>query len=349
VTGYYEAPSRLRPAPDLRVVPLDTIWVHEDPDPSRFVALRDAIGKQGVLENPVVVGSVTAAAADRHRFVHLDGANRIAALRALGCTQVVVQVVDVHQPQQVRLSTWAHRTWVDPVDFLRHLQRLPEVDLQPLSRVGDATEDRAAAAFIFCKQGAYQLCLQKPTVTSRIAALHAAVSLYSGRIERYQLPLWPEPHIVARHLATGALDEPHHVLITFVPLQAADFSELASRGVRVPPGVTRFVLRGGRAMGVNAPLSILGPNGRAASADNWLATVRKEQPVIMPGPCRVREFLGWREYDDDEPLLLYHQNRDLSQCAIRDRGTQGRQDRHGGARHVGLWPPDLISGHPRTP
>jgi ParB-like chromosome segregation protein Spo0J len=170
VTGYYEAPARLRPAPDLRVVPLDTIWVHEDPDPSRFVALRDAIGKQGVLENPVVVGSVTAAAADRHRFVHLDGANRIAALRALGCTHVVVQVVDVHQPQQVRLSTWAHRTWVDPVDFLRHLQRLPEVDLQPLSRVGDATEDRAAAAFIFCKQGAYQLCLQKPTVTSRICS-----------------------------------------------------------------------------------------------------------------------------------------------------------------------------------
>jgi hypothetical protein len=117
VTGYYEAPARLRPAPDLRVVPLDTIWVHEDPGPSRFVALRDAIGKQGVLENPVVVGSVTAAAADRHRFVHLDGANRIAALRALGCTHVVVQVVDLHRPQHVRLSAWAHRAWVDPVAF----------------------------------------------------------------------------------------------------------------------------------------------------------------------------------------------------------------------------------------
>jgi hypothetical protein len=307
VTGYYEAPAPLRPAPDLRVVPLDTIWVHEGSDPSRFVALRDAIGRQGVLENPVVVGSVTDAAAGEHRFVHLDGANRVAVLRALGCTHVVVQVVDLHQPQQVRLSTWAHRTWVNSVDFLGRLQRLPEVDLQPLSLVGDATEDSVAAAFIFCKHGAYQLCLQKPTVISRIAALHATVSLYSGHIERCQLPLRPEPHIVASHLATGALDEPDHALITFVPLKATDFLELASQAVRVPPGVTRFVLRGGRAMGVNAPLSILGPNGCAASAGNWLATLREERPVIMPGPCRVREYLGWRDYDDDEPLLLYHE------------------------------------------
>jgi hypothetical protein len=309
MAGYYEAPAPPRPAPDLRVVPLDTVWVHEDPDPSRFVALRDAIGKQGVLENPVVVGSVTGAAADRHRFVHLDGANRVAALRALGCTHVPVQVVDLHQPQQVRLSTWAHRTWVDPVDFLGQLQHLPEVDLQPLSRVCDTTAARAAAAFIFCKQGAYQLCLRRPTVASRLATLQAAVSLYSRRIERYQLPLWPEPHIVARHLETGAVDEPQHVLITFVPLQAEDFLHLASQGVRVPPGVTRFVLHGGRAMGVNAPLSILGPHGCTASADNWLATLRKEQPVIMAGPCRVREYPGWRDYDDDEPLLLYHEIR----------------------------------------
>ena len=309
MAGFYVAPPPLRPAPDLRVVPLDTIWVHEDYDRSRLLALQDAIGKQGVLENPVVVGSLTAAVAGKHRFVHLDGANRVAALRSLGCTHVVVQVVDLHRPQQVWLSTWAHRTWVDPVQFLGHLQRLPEVDLQPLSRPSEVTEDRTAAAFIFCKQGAYQLSLRRPTVNSRIAVLHATVSLYRRRIERCLLPLWPEPHIVAGHLATSAPDQPERVLITFVPLEATDFSELASQGVRIPPGVTRFVLRGGRAMGVNAPLSILRSGGCGVSADTWLAIVRKEQPVIMRGPCRVREYLGWRDYDDDEPLILYHGRR----------------------------------------
>jgi hypothetical protein len=320
VSGYYVAQAPLRPAPYLLVVPLDTIWIHEECDPSRFVALLDAMRKQRVLENPVVVGSVASAAAGEHWFVHLDGANRLAALRSLGCTHVVVQVVDLRQPLQVRLSTWAHLTSVDSVDFLGHLQRLPEVDLQQLSRESDATEDRAAAAFIFCRQGAYRLSLRRPTVTSRIAILQATVSLYSQRIERYQLPLWPEPHIVAGHLATSALDKPDRVLITFVPLEAADFLELASQGVRVPPGVTRFILCGGRAMGINAPLSILGSGGCAASADNWLATVRKEQPVIMRGPCRVREYLGWRDYDDDEPLLVYHDSRsafEAKKCIVR--------------------------------
>jgi len=307
VTRYYDAPTPLRP--DLRMVPLDAIWIHEHCDRSRLGALLDAIGEQGVLENPVVVGSVTPAVAGEHRFVHLDGANRVAALRSLSCTHVVVQVVDLRHAQQVKLSTWAHLTSVDPVDFLRHLERLPEVDLRPLSREGDATEYPAAAAFIFCRQGAYLLSLRKPTVISRIAVLQATVSLYSRRIERYQLPLWPEQHIVTRHLATSAPDEPDRVLITFVPLAASDFLELVSQGVRMPPGVTRFVLRGGRAVGINAPLSILGCDRCAASADNWLATIRKKQPVIMPGPCRVREYLGWRDYDDDEPLLLYHGKR----------------------------------------
>jgi len=294
-------------APDLRVVPLDTIWVHENPDPSRFLALLDAIGQQGVLESPVVVSSITAATVGHHRFVQLDGANRVAALRALGCTHVAVQVADLQQPQQVRLSTWAHRAWVDPVDFLGHLQRLPEVDLQPLSRAGEATEDHAAAAFIFCKQGTYQLSLRKSTVVNRIATLRAVVTLYSRHIERYKLPLWPEPQVVAKHLATGGFDEPRHVLITFVPLRAEDFLELASQGIPVPPGVTRFVLHGGRAMGLNVPLSILGPGACAANTNTWLATLCEVQPVIVPGPCRVREYLGWREYD--EPLLVYHENR----------------------------------------
>ena len=305
MASYYDAPTSLRP--DLRVVPLDTIWIHENCDRSRLPALLDAIGEQGVLENPVIVGSVTPAG--EHRFVHLDGANRVAALRSLGCTHVAVQVVDLCHAQQVRLSTWAHVTSVDPVDFLSHLERLPEVDLRPLGREGNATDYPAAAAFIFSRQGAYLLSLRRPTAISRIAVLQAMVSLYSRRIERYQLPLWPEPHIVTRHLATSASDEPDHILITFVPLVPSDFLELASQGVQMPPGVTRFVLRCGRAIGINAPLSILGSDRCTASADNWLATVHKEQPAVMPGPCRVREYLGWRDYDDDEPLLLYHGKR----------------------------------------
>jgi hypothetical protein len=306
------ADSRPAPAwsaPDLRVVPIDTIWLHENPDPSRSLALIDSIRQQGELENPIVVSSVTADVPGHCSCVHLDGANRLIALRALGCTRVAVQVVDLYQPQQVRLSTWAHRTRVEAVDFLGHLKRLPGADLQPLSREWEATMDPATAAFIFCQQGAYQLSLQKPTLVNRIEMLQMMVAFYGRRIERYKLPLLPEPQVVARHLAPGAPDEPHHVLITFVPLRPEEFLELVSRRVQAPPGMTRFVLHGGRVIGLNVPLALLGPGTCASSADTWLASLRGVQPVIMPGPCRVLDYLGWRDYDDEEPLLVYHPTR----------------------------------------
>jgi len=326
-------PAPLWPAPDLRVVPLDTIWVHENLDPLRFVALRDVIGQQRILANPVVVSSVTPAAPGKPRFVHLDGANRLAALRALGCTQVVVQVVDLYQPQQVQLSTWAHRTCVDLIDFFGHLQRLPEVDIQPLRQAGEAMQD-TAAAFIFCKQGTYQLSLRRPTVVNRVAALQAVVALYCRCIERYKLPLLPEPQVVARHLATGTPDEPHHVLLTFVPLRVEDFLALASQGIPVPPGVTRFVLHGGRALGLNVPLSILGPSTCPTRANDWLATLREVQPVIVPGPCRMQEYLGWREYDDDEPLLVYHAARGVNMVPERLWGERAWRVRATAARRA---------------
>ena len=62
-------------------------------------------------------------------------------------------------------------------------------------------------------------------------------------------------------------------------------------------------------MGLNVPLSLLRAGTCATSAAAWLATLRGVQPVIVPGPCRVREYLGWRDYEADEPLLVYHPTR----------------------------------------
>jgi hypothetical protein len=68
------ADARLAPAwpcPDLRVVPLESIWSHEHIDQSRSGALQNAIRQQGMLENPVVVSAIPAAAPGPHRFIQL--------------------------------------------------------------------------------------------------------------------------------------------------------------------------------------------------------------------------------------------------------------------------------------
>ena len=295
--------SRLAPAlqaPDLRVVPIDSIRVHEDFDPSRCPALRDAIAQQGQLANPVIVGQLSTTAPGNHRFVHLDGANRLAVLRALGCTRVVVQVVDLYQPQQVGLATWAHRTQVDPIAFLAYLQSLSGAHVQPIA--GDVSEAPAAAACIFLNNGAYQLTLRQPDVLTWVETLRAIVAFYSTRLERHKLPLVPEPQAVARHVRTGAHAE-RMALITFAPPPIESFLALALQGLTAPPGVTRFMLYGGRALGLNVALDCLGAGACAARVDACLVACREVLPVIVPGPCWVKEYAGWRDYD--EPLLLY--------------------------------------------
>ncbi len=225
--------SRLAPAlqaPDLRVVPIDSIRVHEDFDPSRCPALRDAIAQQGQLANPVIVG--------------------------------------------------AH--------------------VQPIA--GDVSVAPAAAACIFLNNGAYQLTLRQPDVLTWVETLRAIVAFYSTRLERHKLPLVPEPQAVARHVRTGAHAE-RMALITFAPPPIESFLALALQGLTAPPGVTRFMLYGGRALGLNVALDCLGAGACAARVDACLAACREVLPVIVPGPCRVKEYAGWRDYD--EPLLLY--------------------------------------------
>src|SRR5262249_43417076 len=168
--------------------------------------------------------------------------------------------------------TWAHRTWVEPDKFFEQLQDLPGVDIQPLYQQGAAITDHATAACIFCKQGAYQLSLRQPTVVHRSLTLQAVVAPYNRYIERHKLPLVPAPQVVAQYVVPGVHDTLHAVLLTFGPLPTEEFLALVALGVPTPPGVTRFVLPEGRAMGLNVPLALLGPGMGISRADAWLDT-----------------------------------------------------------------------------
>lgn len=90
---------------DLRFVPLARVYIHEDFEEGRSAVLRQAVQAQGTLRNPPIVAAV-----GPRQYLHLDGANRLTTLRALGYTYTLVQVVRL---EEQRLGLWSHRARLD--------------------------------------------------------------------------------------------------------------------------------------------------------------------------------------------------------------------------------------------
>jgi hypothetical protein len=89
--------------PTLKIVPVESIMLHEDADPGRLDRLKARIKAAGVIRNPVVAASDHGAAS----HVLLDGVNRLEALRWLGAKHILLQEVDLDDEHLV-LSVWHH-------------------------------------------------------------------------------------------------------------------------------------------------------------------------------------------------------------------------------------------------
>ena len=89
--------------PDLRVLPMDALLLHEQADKKRVARLETRLHKDGYLKNPPIVAPIPGT----ERYVVLDGANRTSAVRRIGCPHLLVQVVD-YNSNSVQLLTWHH-------------------------------------------------------------------------------------------------------------------------------------------------------------------------------------------------------------------------------------------------
>ena len=75
--------------PVLKLVPLSSIELQEEAESERLKNLVEAFRKSQTLKDPPIVASGLG-----KKLIQLDGTNRINVLRKLGCSHVVVQVVD---------------------------------------------------------------------------------------------------------------------------------------------------------------------------------------------------------------------------------------------------------------
>ena len=111
--------------PELHIVGLNDVVLHEDPDMERVARLVDRFSADRILKNPPIV-----ARSKGHRRIVLDGANRVTALRKLGYSHVLVQELDLFDPG-LALSTWHHAIeGLSADELLDHAASIPGLSIE---------------------------------------------------------------------------------------------------------------------------------------------------------------------------------------------------------------------------
>ena len=112
--------------PHLRFLALENVIIHEFHDNQRTPPLIERIRETGLFRNPPIVAPLVDGT---ERFMVLDGANRITALREMGFPDVLVQIVN-HDDPGLKLENWNHVLWgMDPKDLLRQVRSIAEINL----------------------------------------------------------------------------------------------------------------------------------------------------------------------------------------------------------------------------
>ena len=228
---------------DLRVVSLAQVVPHEQPEPRRVRRMIGRLQSDDRLGNPPVVFELD------DRFMLVDGANRIAAMRALGYRYAIVQVAS---PATVRLTTWHHvLTATTPERVLASLRQVAELDLA-------ARSDRPAICTIRLAGGRTLAVAPRPGTDP----FEVLTPLVAGYLLDAVVRRTVEPDLAAHPDAAA--------VVAFVKLTVDEVVGAVRNGTLLPAGVTRFIIPG-RVLSLNAPLAPLGTEQPVAALDSWLA------------------------------------------------------------------------------
>jgi hypothetical protein len=280
--------KRCEPGPELKIVPVQDIIIHEHFDKTRSPKLAKRIEEDGVLQDPPIVARL-----GEGKYVHLDGANRTTVFREedlLNCKHILVQIVDYFDPQSVKLSSWCHLTQQDKDSFLSRLQ---SKGIGPLPMDCDAaralvSDGEDVLCCLFVRDGDVFGVRGGNDFESRVKLMNEVVRTYEGRIERDCL----EPEEEGWKRQINSLFEKHddcNIIVAFPKFTPEQVVRIATRlaigenrenAVKMPPGVTRHIVLEGRALRINFPLSVLKAEGISLEAKNEVLKdfLRKKKP-----------------------------------------------------------------------
>ncbi len=256
--------QRIPEMPDLRIVPVADLLLHEQHDAQRSEPLTKRLAADGVLKNPPIVAPIHA----DHRYVVLDGANRVTAIGMLGLRHLIVQVVDYDDPDLI-LDTWYHLVSGFPrEEFNQALDSALGLCLESsdLMHARAQVARREALAYIaYPDNGVYTICAEGD-LHQRALRLNDIVNIYKTRGKIFRANTDHIENLLPYY-------DDITVLVVFPRYEPAEIIDLARVGALLPAGVTRHVIPR-RALRINFPLSVLGDDrslpDKNAYLKDWL-------------------------------------------------------------------------------
>jgi hypothetical protein len=246
--------------PDLRIVSVSDLLLHEQHDVQRSEPLIQRLQAEGILKNPPIVARI----GDENSYVVLDGANRVTAARGLGLLHIAVQVVDYEDPE-LSLDTWHHLVkGIGCAHFKSMIEGVAGVEIEDVDLMQARAQlaRREILAFVQYPQGEVCTLHVLGDLHQRTRRLNQIVDLYKvqGRIFRASTDHLPSLLHYYDDIAA---------LVVFPRYAPAEIIDLARVRAYLPAGITRHLIPR-RALRINLPLSALSNDNSLTEKNTWL-------------------------------------------------------------------------------
>ncbi len=243
----------------LRIVPVESLILHEEDDPFRVEALTRSLARDQRLKNPIIVAQCDEA------HIVLDGATRTSALRALGVRDALVQIVHYFS-ERVGLGVWNHV--IERFSSDRLLAEMAPVDQWDVSEIETGTlekelESRKLIAGICLPDGRELSVRCDGDIHFQANQLCKLVGLYRGKAVVHRVSAVDMPALNNDYPEMSAV-------ICFPPFTPSEIVQVATNREKVPMGITRHVIQG-RVLGFGAPLQMLTGAQELSEKNEWLA------------------------------------------------------------------------------
>ena len=230
--------------PNLKILPLESLVLHEDHDLQRTVPLVQKLRAQGILRNPPIVTPLTDGTS---RYMVLDGANRVTSLTEMEFPHIVAQVVKSDDPH-VNLQTWNHVVWgMSPQALMREIGKLKELEVARIDTQRSLDAPMYVPVQLRLPDGKFYLLVEAPSdLATHISTLHKVVNTYKTRalLDRTSQTLIDTFKNIYRDLTA---------LVIFPRFKMKTVLRLASQRIVLPTGITRFTVSP-RVLHLNYPL-----------------------------------------------------------------------------------------------
>jgi len=261
--------------PNLRILPIESLILHEEHDMQRTLPLVEKLRAQGIIRNPPIVMSLNDGT---ERYMVLDGANRVTSLRELEFPHIVVQVVDADNPH-VNLQTWNHVVWgMNVRTMISSLRKIKGIEPAKVNTLKSLDAPKYMPMQIRFPNDTFYILKETPSdLATHIQTMHGVVNTYktNASLDRTSQTLIDTFKKVYPDL-TALVIFPHFKIKTVL--------KLASQNILLPTGITRFTVSP-RALHLNYPLHELS-SGKSIEykqeyLDHWIEEHVKKKSVRL--------------------------------------------------------------------